>query len=181
MSQTKKKGLLASIPPRVRVAIALAIIAILAILSFFAPPEKDATNVTGDTLPETVTVTHAVNTLGVNRSIHFNNVQITVTQVAEAASFSDDSKHGGVYTVRVELQAKHMGTGQTPIGIDYASQARLVLADGQVISPKLIDIPPVLLPPSSQVGWIDFPVSRQVDLSSLAFRMGNGGTVVFSG
>ncbi len=70
MSQTKKKGLLASIPPRVRVAIALAIIAILAVLSFFAPPEKDATNVTGDTLPETVTVTHARNSNGNSRGQH---------------------------------------------------------------------------------------------------------------
>src|SRR5258706_14318696 len=161
MSQTKKKGLLASIPPRVRIAIALAIIAILAVLSFFAPPEKDASNVTGDTLPVTVTVTHAVSALSVNRSIHLNNVQITVTQVAEAASFSDDTKRGGVYTVRVELQAKHMGTDRTPIGIDYASQARLVRADGQVISPKLGAIPPVLLPPSPQAGWTDFPLSEQ--------------------
>ena len=180
MSQTKKKGLLASIPPRARIAIALGIIAILAVLSFFAPPEKDASNVTGDTPPETVTVTHAVSTLSVNHSINYNNVQITVTQVAEAASFSDDSKRGGVYTVRVGLQEKQMGTGQAPIGIDYPSQARLVLANGQVISPKLVDIAPVVLPNSPQVGYIDFPVSSQVDLSSLSFRMGSGGTVVFS-
>jgi hypothetical protein len=181
MSQTKKKGLLASIPPRVRVAIALAIIAILAVLSFFAPPEKDASNVTGDTLPETVTVTRAVGTLSVNHSIQINNVKITVTQVAEAASFSDDTKRGGIYTVRVGLQEQKMGTQQAPTGIDYSSQARLVLADGQVIRPKLINLPPVVLPNSPQVGYIDFPVSSQVDLASLAFRVGNGETVAFSG
>ncbi len=181
MSQTKKKGLFASIPPRVRVAIALAIIAILAVLSFFAPPEKDASNVTGDTLPETVTVTHPVSTLSVNRGIDYNNVHITVTQVAEAASFSDDSKHGGVYTVRVEMQAQNMGKAQAPVGIDYASLARLVLGNGQVISPKLVDIAPVILPNTPQSGYIDFPVASQVDLSSLAFRMGSGDIVVFSG
>lgn len=181
MSQTKKKGPLASIPPRARVAIALAIIAILAVLSFFAPPEKDASNVTGDTLPETVTVTHAVGTLSVNHSIQINNVKITVTQVAEAASFSDDTKHGGVYTVRVGLQEQQMGTEQAPTGIDYPTQARLILSDGQVISPKLVNIPPVVLPNSPKVGYIDFPVSGQVDLSSLAFRMGNGETVAFRG
>ena len=180
MSQTKKKGWFASIPPRVRVAIALAVIAILAVLSFFAPPEKDASNVTGDTLPETVTVTHPVSALSVNRGLDYNTVHITITQVAEAASFSDDSKRGGVFTVRVEMQAQNMAKTQVPVGIDYASLARLVLDNGQVIAPKLVSIAPVILPNTPQSGYIDFPVSSQVDLSTLAFRMGSGGMVVFS-
>jgi hypothetical protein len=179
MSQTKKKGLFASIPPRARVAIALIVIAILAVLSFFGPKEQDASNVTGDTIPVTVTVTNAVGTLNVNHSITINTVQITVTQVAEATSFSDDTKRGGVYTVRVGLEEKQMGTQQAPVGIDYSSQARLVLANGQVISPKLINIAPALLSNTPQDGYIDFPVSSQVDLSSLSFRMGGGKTVAF--
>ncbi|HZU67154.1 MAG TPA: hypothetical protein VFA09_07740 [Ktedonobacteraceae bacterium] len=181
MSQTKKKGLFASIPPRIRIAIALAIIVILAVLSFFAPPEKDDANVTGDSLPATVTVTHPVGTLTVNRAIDYNNVHITITQVTEAAAFSDDSKHGGIFTVRVAMQEQNMGKTQAPIGIDYASLARLVLDNGQVIAPKLVDIAPVVLPNTPQSGYIDFPVSSQVDLSTLAFRMGNGEMVAFSG
>lgn len=179
MSQPKKKGLFASIPPRTRVALALTVIAILVVFAFFAPKEPDPT-FTGDTEPVTVTVSHPVTTVTVNRGVDYDNVHIMVTQVAEAAAFSDDNKPGGVYTVRVELQAQS-SRSQAPIGIDYASLARLVLAGGQVITPKLVSIAPLVLPHSMQDGYIDFPVASQVDLSLLKLRMGSATMVAFGG
>jgi len=165
---------------RVKVIIALAIIAFAVVLSFFLPGKhEDASNVTGDTVPATLTVTNPVGTLTVNRSVDFNNVYLTVTRVTQAAAFSDDSKRVGKYTVRVELQARGENGSQAPIGIDYVSLVHLLMPGGEAISPKLVSIAPVVLPNQQQSGYIDFPVNAQVDLSSLMLRLGNQTMVAF--
>lgn len=172
------KGLLKS--RRIRVILALAIILIFVVLSFFGPHDEESDNVTGDTLPATVTVTSPLSTLSVNRSIDYSNVDITVTKVDEAAAFSDDKKQGGAYVIRVYLQEKSAAT-QSPVGIDYPSLTRLLLPNGESIAPKFVAIAPSVLPDSVQSGFIDFPVAAPVTLSSLALRMGNGTSVAFSG
>ncbi len=171
----KKRPLLS---PRARVIVALAIIALLVVLAFFLPPEGGSTNVTGDTIPSTPAVTNFVSTMAVNRSVDFNNVHFTITQVTQAAAFSDDRKQAGAYTVRVEMQARSDSNSQA-IGIDYLSLARLLLPGGQAIQPKLISIAPLVVPNQTQSGYIDFPVNTRVDLSSLMLRLGQS-TVAFS-
>jgi hypothetical protein len=175
-SPNKKHPRLSS---RAKVIIALAIIAFAVVLSFFLPKHEDASNVTGDTVPATLTVTNPVSTLTVNRSVDFNNVHLTVTRVTQAAAFSDDSKRAGKYTVRVELQARGENGSQAPIGIDYASLVHLLMPGGQAISPKLVSLAPVVLPNQQQSGYIDFPVNARVDLSSLMLRLGNQRMVAF--
>ena len=164
---------------RAKVILALAIIAGAVVISFFLPPEGDANNVTGDlAVTPTVAVTNPVGTLTVNRGALLSGIQITITQVQEAKAFSNDHKRAGVYTVRVNVQT--LNSGQTAIGVDYASQVRLVLPDGQVIFPKLISVAPVSLPNQKQDGFFDFPVATQLDLSSLVLRLGTTATVAFS-
>jgi len=162
-----------------KVVTALAIIAVLVVLAFFAPPEGESNNVTGDleTSP-TVSITNLISSVAVKRAIDFQGVHITIMQVMQATKFSDDRKPIGTYTVRVLLQAQN--NGQNPIGIRYDTLVRLVLPDGQEIKPKYISVKPVLLPNAAQSGFFDFPTSTQLPLSSLQLRLGTDTMVSFS-
>jgi hypothetical protein len=146
---------------------------------FFAPPEGDSNNVMGD-LPETptVSITNLMNTLTMNHAFTYQNVQITVTKAMLATKFSDDRKRGGIYTVRVMVHTENKG--QSVVGIQYASLARLVLPNGETVAPKLVSVHPAEYPGQPQTGFFDFPVSQQVALSSLALRFGNDTTIQFS-
>jgi hypothetical protein len=145
---------------RVRVALALLAIAIAVVLSFFAPKEPDPNiGLTTDPVTPTIGITNPAGTLAVNRSVDFREVSLTVTKVEEAGAFSDDRKPVGAYTVRV--------------------QVHLRLPNGQIISPKLISLPPVVFPKQANDGYFDFPVSTQVPLSSLMLRLGSDTSVAF--
>jgi hypothetical protein len=179
MSQTQNKKRI-NLSPRARVIFALATIALLVlIVVFFFPRERDSTIVIGDTVGPTVTATNFVGTLVVNHSFDYKSVHYTVARVSQASAFSDDHKQAGVYTVRVEMQAHSDSSLQAPLGIDYSSLVRLVLPDGQNISPKLVSLAPLFLPGGSQSGFFDFPVNVQVVLATLMLKMGNETTVAF--
>jgi hypothetical protein len=180
MSQTQNKKRF-HVSPRARVILALASIALLVlIVVFLFPRERDSTIVIGDTVGPAVTATNFVATLVVNRSFDYHNVRYTIARVTQASAFSDDHKLAGVYTVRVDVQASSDSSLQNPMGINYSSLVRLVLPDGQSISPKLVSLAPLFLPGGSQSGFFDFPVNTQVVLSTLALKMGNETTVAFS-
>jgi hypothetical protein len=178
VSQGKTKRPLLS--HRAKIILALGIILFFVVISFFLPPEGDSNNVTGD-LPDTPTVSiiHPVGTLMVNRSVVLSSVRITVTQVQEAKAFSNDPKRAGVYTVRVYVQT--FNESQATVGVDYASQVRLLLPGGQVIAPKYVAVAPVMLPHQNRNGFVDFPVTTPVDLSSLVLRLGGSMTLAFAG
>jgi hypothetical protein len=180
MSETQNKKRI-NLSPRTRVILGLASIALLVIIVIFLfPRERDSTIVIGDTVGPTVTATNFVGTLAVNRSFDYNNVHYTVARVTQASAFSDDHKPAGIYTVRIDVQASSDSNLQNPIGINYPSLVRLVLPDGQSISPKLVSLAPLFLPGGSQSGFFDFPVNSQVVLSTLVLKMGNQTSVAFS-
>jgi len=177
MSELKVKRPLLS--PKMRVALGIGIIAVLVVLAFFAPPEGETNNVTGDqAVTPTLTITHLVDTVTVNSSAMLNGVQITVTKVMEAEKFSDDRKRAGTYTVRVLVRATNAGA--EPVGVQYDQLVRLVLSDGTAIAPKLIGVTPLALPHTSQDGFFDFPISSQVPLSALTLRLTDQ-SISFSG
>jgi hypothetical protein len=179
MSEPQKKKRF-QLSGRARIIAALAVIALLVVIVvFFFPRERDSTIVIGDTVGPTVTAKNLVSTLTVNHSFDYNNVHYTVGTVSQASAFSDDHKPAGVYTVRVEMQARSDSSLQEPIGIDYSSLVRLILPDGQAILPKLVSLAPLILPNGTASGYIDFPVNTQLDLSSLMLKMGNETTVAF--
>jgi hypothetical protein len=180
MSQTKNKKRF-NFSPRTRIIAALAGIALMVIVVVFLfPRERDSTIVIGDTVGPTVTATNFVGTLAVNRSFDYNNVHYIIARVTQASAFSDDHKTEGVYTVRIDVQASSDSNLQNPEGINYPSIVRLVLPDGQSISPKLVSLAPLFLPGGSQIGYFDFPVNTQVVLSTLVLKMGNETSVAFS-
>ena len=180
MSQApaKKRQLLSY---RLRVILLLIGIAVLVVLTLlYAPRERDASNVSGDAIPITVTITNPLGSLTVNRGVDFQSAHITVTQVVQASSFSDDTKRGGNFIVRVELMAHNKSNPQIPLHIDYPSQARLQLANGQVVSPWLISISPSILPNSTLSGYIDFNVPAPQQLSTMSLVLGSNTQLMFS-
>lgn len=166
---------------RTKIIIALVVIGVGVVFAlFFAPPEGDSNNITGDTIPATLTVTNLVGSIQVNRSADYNHVRITVVGAQQAGKFSDDRRPAGAYTIRVALSAQSDKGQQAPIGIDYAAIARLRLANGQLVAPKLVNMSPNVLPNQTFTGFIDFPVDAPVNLSSLALQLGSSASVSFS-
>ena len=159
--------------PRNRTILGIVIIAILVVYTFlYAPKEPDANiGLINDSATPTVGITHLVGTLNVNHSMDVQGVHITVTQVQEAAAFSDDRVREGAYTVRVYMHT--LNPGKSTIGLKYPTLARLVLPGGEVVKPKLVNLSPVVLPGLQQSGYIDFPVTTQISLSSLTLHMDN--------
>ncbi|HLZ61540.1 MAG TPA: hypothetical protein VKR06_31730 [Ktedonosporobacter sp.] len=162
---------------KTRVTLALVIIGIMVILAFFAPPEGDSTNVSGDQAEvPTVAITNQVESIDVNRSVDVKGIHITVQSVMIATKFSDDRKRAGNYTVRVQVQAKN--SGQSLIGLDYASIVKLVLPGGVEVAPKYLSVAPEMMAGTSQTGYIDFPISSQISASSLSLRFDTTGATV---
>ncbi|MFL5624622.1 MAG: hypothetical protein ACJ788_03400 [Ktedonobacteraceae bacterium] len=166
---------------RARVTLVLVIIGIAAVASFFLPKEPDPNiGLTKDTVVPTVGVTNPVATLTVNRSSDFRDVHLTVTHVEEAGAFSDDRKRMGTYTIRVHVHVQAGDNVRAPLGIDYSSLVHLVLPDGRQVSPKLINLPPVVFPKQANDGFFDFPVTSRTPLEPLTLNMGDGTMVAFS-
>jgi hypothetical protein len=168
---------------RVRVTLALVAIGIAVVLSFLAPIKEQDPDIGLIVNPPTptVSITNPVGTLMVNRSVDFRGILLTVTKVEEARAFSDDNKHAGTYTVRVQAHIQPGASVQSPVGVDYASLVRLALPGGQTVAPKLISLLAVVLPSQPEDGYFDFPVSTQVSLSSLTLRLGSNTAVAFGG
>lgn len=179
---SKKRNWFSRIPPRVRVILAVGVIAtavVLALLGVLGPREGESDNVTGDlAITPTVVITNQVDAININRSVTVSGLQLTLTKATEATKYSNDRKRAGTYTVRVMVHAQN--NGSQPVGVPYDSTVRLVLSDGQVVAPKYISVLPATLPGKSQDGFFDFPVSTRVPLSSLTLRFGNDTTVAFS-
>ncbi len=172
----KKRGWFARLSPRMRTLLAIAVIAVAVVFAFRGPSEGESDNVTGDpAFVPTVGITNMVDSLVVNKNVDVKGLHLTVSQATEATKFSDDRKRAGTYTVRVMMHTKN--TSSQPAGIQFDSYLRLVLANGQVISPKYISLLPVTLPNSTRDGYADFPVSSKVPLSSLTLRFGSDATM----
>lgn len=159
---------------RVRVTLAIVILAIAVIAVFLSPykePDDPTIELLNNPNPATVAVTNPVGSLNVNRSLHYQQLSLTVTNVQEAGAFSDDRKHAGKYVVRVNVHVQPDSTLQSPLPVNYASLVRLILPNGQAIATSLINLEPVTFPGKSQAGYFDFAFNAPVSLSGLALKL----------
>ena len=182
MSQPQKKGWLASLSPTKRTALGIIIIALIVFMGVkYGPHYNDDSTTTGDAPPPTVTVNGPAGSLSVNRSMVYQGVTITVTNVQQAQSFSDDGKSAYAhvkYIVRVNLHVQAPAKQQTAIGIDYCSLSHLVLADGSSLPCKLAQISPDILPGEQQDGFIDFWLNAPLQLSTLMYVLDTNSIVL---
>lgn len=184
MSQVPKRGWLASLSPIQRTILGLVIIALVTVVGvIYGPHYDDSNTTTGDAPPTTVTVTGLTSSLVVNRSVVYKGVTITVTNVAQARSFSDDGKSQYAHTryvLRVYLHVQAPKSQQGALGIDYPNLVRLILNDGAQLHSGMVHLSPDMLPGQDQSGFMDFWVNTEQKLSSLTFTLG-GNAVAFGG
>mgnify|MGYP001470850209 CR=1 FL=1 len=182
MSQSKKRGWLASMSPLKRTLLGLAVIAVSIVFGVIYGPHYDVDNTTtGDSPPPTVTVSGLTSSLNVNRSIIYRGVTITVTSVEQATSFSDDGKSQYAntnYVLRLYLHVQAPMKQQGPLGIEYTQLARLILNNGTHVQSNMAQISPDILPGQDERGFMDFWINQPLNLSSLTFTLG-GDTIAF--
>lgn len=173
MSQSNSERAMASRGAATALAVMLILMfsGIIFFMAYSHLPRAGAgnSNTTSDLVTPTVAMTRPIGSLTLNRNVVVNGVQITVTQVQQAAGFSDVQQQAGPYTVRVYVQTKN--SGQAPVGINFSAQARLLLPDGRAISPRVMSISPVMMPHVTQVGFFDFPVQKPVSLRTLTLHL----------
>ena len=164
----------------VRVILVIVFIATAVVVSFSLPKEQDPNiGLINDPVTPTVGVTRPIGSMIVNRSVVYRDITIMVKKVEEAGAFSDDRKRAGLYTVRVSVHVQPGNTIQTPVGFEFANLVRLVLPNGQIISPKLVTVLPLVFPKQAIEGYFDFAVSSQVPLSPLVLQVGTASSVAF--
>ncbi len=154
-----------------KVWLAIAIIAIATVLTYFyAPPEGDSDNVTGDpaSIPTTV-VTDQVTSQSLHHQVAFHGLQITVTGATIAQKFSDDMQPGGNYTLRINVSVDN--TSSQAVGYPYAQTVRLVSSNGTSVRSKYISVKPDAMSGSTQTGWIDFPLQQPAPLSTFTLML----------
>ena len=155
-----------------RTWLGIAIICLMVVGAFYAPPEGDSNNVMGDpaTVP-TLQVTGSVASTSINRQLSYHGLQVTIIDAQLAQKFSDDRKPAGKYTLRINVFVKNAGS--EVIGVDYASEVYLVKAGGERVHTKDISIKPTAVPGSTQTGFFDFPLTQVEPLSSFSLQLNN--------
>lgn len=139
---------------------------------------KDPVSSVGEVATPTVGAINPVARLDLRKEVTVDGIQVTISQVQQAAGFTDQRKTAARYTIRVNVQTQN--PGKEPIGINLSERALLVFPNGKTIKPQLISVAPVTMPKETLVGYMDFPTPDPTDLGTLVLRIDNV-NVPFSG
>jgi hypothetical protein len=114
----------------------------------------------------------AITTYPVGRHGMYAGLVYTVLNAQYATSFPNDPIQTGPALVRVNLQVANKSTDQ--VSVIYYDVARLIVP-GVVksLAPTNVHLSTGPKPRESEVGWIDFPVSKGVKLSALKLQLGS--------
>jgi hypothetical protein len=113
----------------------------------------------------------AITTYNVQRIGTYANLSFTVLNAQYATSFTSDTIQTGPALVRLNLRVTNMSTDQ--ISVIYYDAARLLAPGSKPIAPTYVHLSTGPKPGSSEVGWIDFPVTNKVQLSTLRLQLGS--------
>ncbi|MEO8971436.1 MAG: hypothetical protein ABI406_07555 [Ktedonobacteraceae bacterium] len=112
-----------------------------------------------------------VTTFNIHRSATYAGLDFTVTSVQYASSFADDSIHSSKGIVRLNMIAANKSPDH--INVIYYDIARLLVAHENPIAPTNVNLSVDPAANSSASGWIDFPASSALPLSSLKLQLGS--------
>lgn len=126
-----------------------------------------------------------ITTFNVHRNATYAGLNFTVISVQYASTFADDDIHSSKGLVRLNMIVANKSPDH--INVIYYDIARLLVAHGNPIAPTNVNLSVDPAPNTSASGWIDFPVSSALPLSSLKLQMGSTAlgetlvTIPFSG
>ncbi len=113
----------------------------------------------------------AITTYDVGRSGTYAELSYIVLNAQYASTFPNDTIQSGPAIVRVNLKVANKSTDQ--VSVMYYDVARLVVPGVKPIAPTNVYLSTSPKPGASEVGWIDFPVSKGVQLSTLKLLLGS--------
>lgn len=126
-----------------------------------------------------------ITTFTIGRTAPYAGLQFTVVNAQYSVSFPDDTIHLGQAVVRLNMRVSNPTQGS--IQVAYYDDARLLVPGMKPIMPSNVRLSIGPNPGASVTGWIDFPVSSHVQLSTLKLQLGSMAlgealvTVPFSG
>lgn len=126
-----------------------------------------------------------VTVLNVGRAAPYAGLQFTVVNAEYSIAFPDDTIHLGQAVVRLNMRVTNPTTGT--IAVAYYDDARLLVSGTKPIMPGNVKLSVNPNPGATASGWIDFPVSSNVQLAALKLQLGSSAqgeslvTIPFSG
>jgi hypothetical protein len=112
-----------------------------------------------------------ITTYNVGRSGTYAGLSYTVLNAQYATTFPNDTIRTGPALVRVNLQVANKSTDS--ISVIYYNVARLMVPGVKAIAPTNVQLSTGPKPGASEVGWLDFPVSKGTQLSTLKLSLGS--------
>jgi hypothetical protein len=119
----------------------------------------------GNTRPPDIT------TYDVGRPGTYAGLSFTILNAQYATAFPNDTIQTGPALVRINLKVANKSTDS--ISVIYYDVARLMVPGVKPIAPTNVSLSSGPKPGASEVGWLDFPVSKGVQLSTLKLLLGS--------
>ncbi len=114
----------------------------------------------------------AITMYAVGRHGMYEELSFTVLNAQYATGFPDDTIQTGPALVRVNVQVANKSTDQ--VSVIYYDAARLIVPGvAKPVPPTNVNLSTDPKPGTSEVGWIDFPVSKGVKLPALKLQIGS--------
>jgi hypothetical protein len=113
----------------------------------------------------------AITTFHVARIGTYAELSFTVLNAQYATTYPNDTIQTGPALVRVNLQVANKSADQ--VSVIYYDVARLLVPGAKAIAPTNVHLSTGPKPGASEVGWIDFPVTRGVQLSAMKLQLGS--------
>ena len=112
-----------------------------------------------------------ITTFNVQRTGTYASLSFTVVNAQYATSFPNDTIQSGPVLVRLNLRVTNKSSDQ--VSVIYYDVARLLVPGSKPIAPTNVQLSTAPKPGSSDVGWVDFPVTNEVQLSTLKLQLGS--------
>jgi hypothetical protein len=113
----------------------------------------------------------AITTFNVGRTGTYAELAFTVLNAQYATTFPDDTIQAGPAIARLNMQVTNRSNDQ--VSVIYYDVAHLLVPGMKPIAPTNVYLSTGPKPGTSEVGWIDFPVSKGVQLSTLKLQLGS--------
>lgn len=113
-----------------------------------------------------------ITTYPVGRHGMYAGLTYTVLNAQYATSFPDDTIQTGPALVRLNLRVANTTNDQ--VSVIYYDVARLLVPGAaKPVAPTNVHLTIGTKPGASEIGWLDFPVSKGVKLSALKLQLGS--------
>jgi hypothetical protein len=106
----------------------------------------------------------------INQTITYASVEMTIQNVQQANSFSDDTFSSSNGVVRINLKENNTATGGGSFA--YSEVVRLILPDKSSVAPSDTKASTNPQAQTTRENWWDFPVSTSVSIDKLTLQLG---------